>query len=380
VLWIRDSEHPRPATSPVPASFPVAPTSRSAAQSPAKQKTPVPPAIPVGESIDVCGIGKLTADTEDLEGIQSRLDSSIETARRQWLASMLHSGDLRAHATGLLYESRMSGEWFRNGPSEETAGPLVQLAQSAQDPAVYAMAVYACKPPGGAPSHAGSCERISVNDWAAMDADNAAPWLVLANEARIAKDTAAENAAFAMAAKASRIDNYAWSLFANVEPTLPSTATPLDLYMLSTGFIGFESALPYPSASQHCSAASVSDAAIRSQCGAVAELMVSKGTTMIDIGIGTAIGARVGWPAERVAALKERANAFRDLMLMRQNPFKPRDQWSCEAINKANAHIRDWTRFGEIGAVELELERSGKTITELAHEYKEFEESASAVK
>ena len=101
---------------------------------------------------------------------------------------------------------------------------------------------------------------------------------------------------------------------------------------------------------------------------------------MIDIGIGTAIGARVGWPAERVAALKERANAFRDLMLMRQNPFKPRDQWSCEAINKANAHIRDWTRFGEIGAVELELERSGKTITELAHEYNEIEESASAVK
>jgi hypothetical protein len=371
LFWTRDTKRQGPENLQLPSSMPAATESPTVGST--AQKLSAPTAIPFGDGVEICGVGKLSTDPEDLQDIQSRLDSGVEKIRRQWIASMLHSGDLRARATGLLYESIMSKDWFRAGPSEETAGPLGQLAQSAQDPAVYAMAVYACKPPYGAPPYGGSCDNVSVKEWAALDTGNAVPWLILASEARVAKDSAAENAALAKAANASKIDSYGWALLANVEANMPSSATPLERYMLSTGFIGFEAALAQPSASQSCSAASMADATIRSECGALAELMVSKGTTFLDVSVGAAIGARAGWPAQRVAALKERLDAFRGLTMEQQGPLWPKDQWTCNAINRADARIRDWIRFGEIGALDQELERSGSTTAELAGKYREFQ-------
>ena len=372
LFWLRDAQHHGPANLQLHSSIPVA--TESLAVGTTTQKISAPTTVPFGDGVEICGVGKLSTESADLEDIQSRLDSGVEKIRRQWIASMLHSGDLRARATGLLYESRMSKDWFRAGPSEEIAGPLVQLAQSAQDPAVYAMAVYACRPPYGAPPYGGSCDNVSVKEWAALDTDNAAPWLILASEARLAKDSAAENAALAKAANAGKIDSYGWALLANVEANMPSTATPLERYMLSTSFIGFEAAFAQPSASQSCSAASMADATIRTECAALAELMVSKGTTFLDVSVGAIIGARAGWPARRVAALKERLDAFQGLMTEQQDPLRPTDQWTCDAINRADARTRDWIRFGEIGALDQELERSGSTTAELARKYREFQD------
>ena len=328
---------------------------------------PLPP--PSTESVEVCGIGKLTADAD--KTTMQQLASSVEPLRQQWLDAMLHSGDVRSRATGLLLSTRVNGDRPQNAPSDEFTGPLVQLALSSQDPAVYAMAVYACQPLAGlAPGAA--CAAINVEGWAAMEPNNAAPWLAVARAAHTANDVVAENAAFSKAAKATMIDGYAWSLFPNAEALLPVGATPLDRYLLTVYVIGVEASLPLPSVPMHCSAEAVKDKVVRSQCSALAELMVSKGTTLIELGLGISMGARAGWPANRVEALRQRKEGLMGLMLSRDNPSNPKDQWTCETIERGNAFMKDWARVGEIGALQLELERSGKTLSELSNDYRDY--------
>jgi hypothetical protein len=156
---------------------------------------------------------------------------------------------------------------------------LVQLAVEAGDPAVYAMAVYACNTYSD-PSPTGSCQQITLNGWATLDCDNAVPWLLLAGKARAKKDGAAESAAFSRAAKATRTDAYNFSLYAYSEPEIPSDATALARWFLATEVFGIESTIgpwDHHEAAQYCSAAAMSDDGIRRQCDALAEVLVRNG-------------------------------------------------------------------------------------------------------
>ena len=329
---------------------------------------PLPP--PSTESVEVCGLGTLTADAD--KTTMEQLASSVEPLRQQWLDAMLHSGDVRSRVQRACCcppECMATGRRTRH--LTISRGPLVQLALSSQDPAVYAMAVYACQSVART-TPSGSCADISVEGWAAMQADNAAPWLAIASAAHTAKDVVAENAAFSKAAKSTMIDGYAWSLFPNAESLLPVGATPLDRYLLTVYVIGVEASLPLPYVPMHCSAEAVKDKVVRTQCSALAELMVSKGTTLIELSLGISIGARAGWPASRVEALRQRKDALMALMISRDNPPSPKDQWTCQTIERGNAFMKDWARVGEIGALQLELERSGKTLSELSNDYQDY--------
>jgi hypothetical protein len=122
------------------------------------------------------------------------------------------------------------------------------------------MAVSACNA-YAAPAN-GACQQISVSDWARMDADNAAPWLLLAGQARAKNDMAAEADAFDRAAQAHRINSYSDSLSGVAESELPTDATALERWYFSIELIGIESAsvLPqYSVASKHCSVEAMQD-------------------------------------------------------------------------------------------------------------------------
>jgi hypothetical protein len=54
------------------------------------------------------------------------------------------------------------------------------------------------------------------------------------------------------------------------------------------------------------------DAQLRQQCDALAQLLVSKATTLLDLGLGIAVGARAGWPQMRVASVPELAQKHRE--------------------------------------------------------------------
>ena len=104
---------------------------------------------------------------------------------------------------------------------------------------------------------------------------------------------------------------YNWSLFAFAEPAMPANLSAADRWYLAIQMIGIEAAMPMPfqPVSQYCSGDAMSDAAVRARCNALAELLVSKATTLLDFSMGKSLGARVGWQAERVDQLTQQFNA-----------------------------------------------------------------------
>jgi hypothetical protein len=211
------------------------------------QFPPVAPITPVrsppastahhaGKSIEICGIGKVSGDDDDLKDAKGSIYLNTEQARSRWLASMLQSGDARVHATGLLFESELTRlqDSSTKPRAATTVNSMADLALDSQDPMVYAMADYICERMFGTPP-AGTCEKISAKSWAAIDQDNAAAWMAAAREARAAKDTTGENAAYLLAAKATRIDTYAWSAFVSIAPTLPVDLGPTEHYRVLQG-------------------------------------------------------------------------------------------------------------------------------------------------
>ena len=63
--------------------------------------------------------------------------------------------------------------------------------------------------------------------------------------------------------------------------------------------------------------------------------------------VGAVIGARVGWPSERVAAVKTRSAALQQSLSV-----DPKDLYSCAALERSRRYFTDFARFGEVGAME----------------------------
>jgi hypothetical protein len=351
---------------------------RSSEHSPAKPAAPK--VLTPTTTLEICGLGRVPLDTRDPFAAGRFLAGHTDEAGRRWLKALLNSDDVRARGTGLFLESKL----MRIRANEQGSDPfqpledqsrdaLVQLAIGANDPAVYAMAVYACTA-DTQPVPSASCQQISLDKWAALDADNAVPWLLAARQARARNDAATEAAAFARAANAHKTDGYNFSLYAFAEPELPIDATPLDRAYLAIELIGIESAvgsLQYRSASLHCSDAAMQDDAVRQQCAALAELFVSKGTNLLDLGFGTRLGARAGWSKARVASLMDERDGLMQL-IAQVGPGNSNEHWTCDAVSRGNAYMNQWARLGELGAARDALEWSGETVVELAQKQRDF--------
>jgi hypothetical protein len=119
-------------------------------------------------------------------------------------------------------------------------------------------------------------------------------------------------------------------------------------------------------ASQQCSAADVHDANRHQTCAAVAEVLNTKGGTLIEVALGAAIGQRVGWPAERVDAAREE----RDAIAQVDQGLQAEDRWSCAALARSMSRLSDLGRHGEMVAMRSALKQSTESVPVLAHRYR----------
>jgi hypothetical protein len=287
---------------------------------------------------------------------------------------LLNNDDYRARAAGLFLEGKIAVPEILP-MTAQARDSLVQLAVGTADPAVYATALYACSAKFGNPDDV-SCPEISVNGWARLDPDNAVPWLLLAGSARGRHDDDAEAQAFGRAAKASMSDSYSYSMYAYAEPELPNDLTPTQRSFLAVDVIGIEAAtghLEYGAALKHCSVEAMRDSNVRQQCSSLAELWVTRGTTMLDFATGRSIGARAGWPAQRVNDLEIRQDALMHTM-GETGPQGNDDAWSCDAVRRSNAYVGLMARMGEMAAARDALERSGESVAELAQKHADWME------
>jgi hypothetical protein len=354
-----------------------APPSNAPDNVPAKLRTLVTsPALRGSQSlpdnlrkVEICGFGKVALDPTDPMAASRYVGAGTEKAAQKWLSALLNNDDYRARAAGLYFEGKIGVPKILP-MTEQARDGLVQLAVGTADPAVYATALYACGANFGDPAE-GSCPEISANGWARLEPDNAVPWLLVAGNSRARHDDAAEAEAFGRAAKASMSDSYVFSMYAFAEPELPSDLTPVQRSYLAVGVIGIEAATgqhEFNAAAKHCSTEALRDSTVRQQCSSLAELWVTRGTTLLDFGVGTSIGARAGWPAQRVTDLKMQRDALMQA-IVETEPASAGDRWSCGAVQRSNAYVSRMARLGEMDAARDELERSGRTVPEMAQKH-----------
>ena len=364
-IWSRPSSPP-PKRSLAHAPSPIPQWPLSAAMSAVK------PGIQAADhsgQIDVCGVGKVKIDRDDWTATGKFFNALTKKLRLRWLSALRNSDDYRARATGLYLEGVFDRDEPRKDP-EAARDELVQLALATQDPAIFALANTKCiRGVEDFPSP-GACPQLTLEQWTRADSDNAVPWLELAARARKENDSTAEAAAFARAALAHQYESYNWSMFAFAQASMPSDATAADRWYLTTDLLGVEAAMPMPylTVFQYCSREAMSDATVHRQCSALANLLVNKATTLLELSLGKSLGTRVGWPPEVIDKLTQQLNASMQA-LAQMGPSGPDDQWSCDSVARGNAFMSEWDRLGERGLAKAEIERSGETVAELAHKF-----------
>jgi hypothetical protein len=338
------------------------------------QHSNTPP--PTGNStgtVDICGYGQVPVDKGNPDAIFQQVGALTKKAGTRWLAALQSSDDLRARVAGLLLEGKVTGGETLRPVAEQTRNEVVQLAAGTQDPAVYAMALSMCDS-SAVTNPDSACRQLSLKQWVRLDPDNAVPWLLLAGKAQARHDNAAEADAFTHIATAHKIDSYSDSLFAFAEPELSRDVTPVERSYLAGEVIGVEAAIrlsQYSTASRYCSSEAMKDSTVRQQCNSLAELLVTKGTNLLDLSIGRAVGARAGWPNERLEELSQRLNGLM-WTIMQQTPSDNDELWTCEGVSRLNAYLAQRVQHGELRAAREALERSGGTMEMMAQKYTEY--------
>lgn len=324
-----------------------------------------------GETV-LCGVGAVQLDPKDKAAPFNYVDRLTGTAQSQWRRSLINSDDTHERAAGLLLQSTgwdydpISGMPTRTHDAELARDELVQLAVGLNDLPVYAMAIRACDPTNDGGVNGAACNQISLAQWAHMDPDNAAPWLEMARAAHSRSDQAAELDAVNHAVQAHTVDFYNDSVLGFAISGMPSETTALQqaaFFRDQIGHVGGEGYAHSFVTSQYCTAAAVRSSSIHQQCEALAELLAGHGRNTLDVSAAAAIGTRLGWAPERVSAMREEV-----LAMFRAENYSGEDPWSCDNVRAVTEFASLQARSGEVAAARAAIQRSGKSISDLAKE------------
>jgi len=125
---------------------------------------------------------------------------------------------------------------------------------------------------------------------------------------------------------------------------------------------------PFAPMFRHCSVEGAKNPDTRQQCDALAELMVTHGTSLLDLGVGKAIGAHVEWPKARLDALSTEQQALMQA-IVEVTPWDDDNPWSCKSVDRLNAYMTERTSRGELGVAHGVMDRSGETPEVLAQRW-----------
>lgn len=322
-----------------------------AASAPAIAAAPARP--PGAHDVEVCGLGSVPARDAGVDGLDARLRRSRDTpGYLAWRDALLASPDATARAAGLRLLALAAPE------DPQPVSRLAQIAHDSRDPVAYAYAITACQPRGDKVP-VGACQLLSHEQWATVDPDNAVPWLHLANAPR-----SDPREALFRATQATRISSHWGALYTRVLTAQPGGATPLDRLAMTTDALAISTSQPSPPyPTKYCDAAVLRDVNRRQQCEGLAELLATRGETLLDLAVARSFGEKLGWPAERLQALRDERDA---LPAVQQAQIDTRDLFSCAAIDRQAAWAGEVARRGELGALREALRRSGKRLEDVA--------------
>ncbi len=341
------------------------------------------------DEVQVCGGAwvKSGADGRPSEEAMNAMDDrATEEAVSAALVAMEASSDPRALAAARYFRAVRAGlaaeflskcdgnavcvardERSRSqGRAQRDA--LARLAQDSNDPQVYAWAYRACK---NAPeADHGACLMVSAAQWARLDPSNAEPWLALGDEARTRGDSSAFDEAMFHVASSERHDPGFGALSAVMTEYVPAgDANLLGTWGMLIQAIGIDSVdgIAWQNSSRYCGAEEIADPNRRETCERMARMLVDRSTTLIARSIGTGIGKRLGWPAERLEALARQREAETSVQRVHAVQASA-DPFNCSGLRDQIDRLREVARVGEIEALYRDVVATGEPVEQLAVE------------
>ena len=335
-----------------------APRSSSAGQAPTSPEPAAVVALRPGE-FELCGYGIATAGSQAAEELERAANANSDEILFKHLSLMRNSADPPTRAAGLM--------------GLHDYAPLVDMALHTSDATVYALALAACATGGPIAGTNQSCLMLSAERAAQLDPDNAAAWVDLAAAAQQRHETDAVAAAIYRASVATQVQGRSQMFAALALAALPAHLPPPERTSVVVRLIGIQAGLlgtDYRSVVTYCSAVGMTDSNRRQTCEALAELLVARGTTVVDLAIGRSIGARAGWPAERVEQLSARVEAY---MWAPFNEFfaAPRGPMSCASMRRTEQWWSAPAGKGQRAYAEEAVARAGLSDADLVARYRE---------
>lgn len=350
-----------------PTMPPVAPLQRADTQAP--RPTPTARSSVTGASAtraeagqaEVCGFGKAPFAADDPYSLKQIPPAVRQRALDEIEAHLLASADPQVQAAALLLAAKARDD------GRSRIDTLARLAVASQDPLVYAIALEGCK--GRTEGDAASCGLLSIAQWVRLDPDNAQPWLELAAQAQQQHDADAEVEAMRRAAWAHRSDAHAGLLASLVEGALETQTPLLQRTLAASASWSIQASWGPPHTSQayaYCAVDIDADPARRDTCEAIAETLSYSSTSVTDLSVGLAIAKKLGWPAQRLQALQQEHDAINEAG---GAPLIGVD-FSCDAVDRMQAWIRQLGTRGERQAMRDVLARSGRSVEEWSAQYR----------
>jgi hypothetical protein len=151
---------------------------------------------------------------------------------------------------------------------------------------------------------------------------------------------------------------------------MPDDLSDAERWFLTADVLGVQAAMPMPYLPmfQYCSREAMNDATVHGQCSAIADLLVNKAKTLLELSLGKSLGTRVGWPPEVINKLTQQLDASTQA-ISQMTASDPDDQWSCASVARGNAFMSEWDRLGERGIAQEAIERSGESVAELSRKF-----------
>lgn len=234
---------------------------------------------------------------------------------------------------------------------------LLDLARGGNDPWVVQLGLLSCDLQFNAPK---GCSALSPRRLTQLDPDNAAAWLELAT-----REPAGQDEALFRASQASSYDSRWGQLAARIDDALPTDLPPLQRLMLVEHAIGLMSAYGLSGSTtvnRYCSDTAVRDANRAQVCERIARTMVQRSPATLDVLVGHAIGARLGWPAEQRQSVRDALRAA-DVLSTKLSQGEAR--YACASIDARLKQLHEAQRSGELVAAQRAIERSGLSVADL---------------
>ncbi len=268
--------------------------------------------------------------------------------------------------------------------------PLVKLALAKNDTSIYAAAVYACNIDGArdlienengsatATNIQPACAAITVAQWAAMDSDNAVPWLLLAAQPNAA-NAASAGKVFELRDEQTGVETaisraLAASDYTSRYPTVNNlfdednikALAPFAQATLAYELLGLQHALAPPQGlAGYCGAAHYGSEKRRLNCSAIANKIVRFETSLAALLAAADIGKALKWDSTRLNALRDERLVATQL---HNEQVAGNIKLNCENVDALNTYLQRTLRYGERAVGRELLAKSGKSMGQILSE------------